>query len=356
METTLLPASDLATAPPADGGTLTLVQSSPPASASLFPSLVCRSGNAVDPAAPSTGAITIRLPATPGPCRVAAGPYLAKALEDRWQTYRKQLRQCQARFSEEGVHELRVATRRLLAQFVLLSNVAPSASLEKARRILKRRLADLGDLRDTQVQRLFVEQHADRFPETDGLRRWLRRRERRLIKSAVGKVKHFSAKKLEKRLAAITEGLLATRRGARTQERLCAAAFRATTAAFAEAVKRRRAIDLADLGTIHQTRIAFKRFRYMVESLSPGLTGLTKRQLRRLAYYQRKMGIIQDLEVIQRCVRQFAREQPGTQAELRPFCSYLRQRRRRALQGFVRSADGIIGFWPPATLSGDGAK
>jgi CHAD domain-containing protein len=52
--------------------------------------------------------------------------------------------------------------------------------------------------------------------------------------------------------------------------------------------------------TVHQTRIAFKRFRYMLESLSPAITGPSRRQLRALAYYQRKMGIIQDHEVLNR--------------------------------------------------------
>ena len=97
--------------------------------------------------------------------RVAIGPCLAAALDSRWRSYRERLRQCQEKFSEEAVHELRVATRRLLAQFILLSCVAPSTALEKARRILKRRLAALGDLRDAQVQRLFIEEKAASFPE-----------------------------------------------------------------------------------------------------------------------------------------------------------------------------------------------
>ena len=89
----------------------------------------------------------------------------------------------------------------------------------------------------------------------------------------------------------------------------------------------------------------------MVESLSPALTGLGKRQLRALAYYQRKMGIIQDLEVMQRCVARFLREHQRAEAALRPFCRHLRQRRLRALRSFLKSADRLFDFWPPARLA-----
>jgi CHAD domain-containing protein len=263
---------------------------------------------------------------------------LAAALDNRWQSYREQLRRCQGKFSEGAVHELRVATRRLLAQFTLLSCVAPSPALEKARRILKRRLTALGDLRDAQVQRLFIQQKTSTFPELVLLRGWLQRRERRLARSAAEKVKRFKTRKLERWISAMIGDLTAKARRSRAQSQL------------AEAVERRRAIDLADLRTVHQTRVAFKRFRYILESLSPGITGLSRRQLRALAYYQRKMGIIQDLEVLQACVARYAREDKKRKALLQRFSRHLRQRRARALRSFLKSADRLFAFWPPAAL------
>ena len=281
---------------------------------------------------------------------VPVGPCLAKALETRWQSYREQLRRCQKDFSEETVHELRVATRRLIAQLVLLSCVIRSASLEKARRILKRRMVALGELRDTQVQLTFIEGQATRFPALGRMFTWLEQRERRLARPAAKRVGRFKTKKLDKWVNALIHEIRAKGRGARAQNRLASAVLEATANAFAEAVGRRRAIDLADLGTIHQTRVAFKRFRYMVESLSPGITGLSKRQLRALAYYQRKMGIIQDLKVLEECAAGFILEDKKAEIPLRPFGRYLRQRRARALRSFLKSADRLFQFWPPAKL------
>jgi CHAD domain-containing protein len=299
-------------------------------------------------------AVPVRLPKVPPGRSPEVGPSLAAALEDRWESYRGQLRWCQRSFSEKAVHELRVATRRLLAQFVLLSCAAPSAGLEKARRILKRRTAVLGDLRDTQVQLRLVDQQVARFPELEPLRGWLRRRERRLVKPAARKVSRFRTKKLGKAIAAMTKDLAANAGNPRARKQLATTVVRAAANAFAEAVRRRQAIDLADLRTIHQTRVVFKRFRYMVESLSPGITGLSKRHLRALAYYQRKMGIIQDLEVMLRCVASFVREHKRSEPSLRPFCRYLRQRRARALRSFLKSADRLFEFWPPARLAAPG--
>jgi CHAD domain-containing protein len=293
--------------------------------------------------------ISLAFPA--GPVRVEVGPILAAALESRWKSYRKQLRLCQKSFSEEAVHELRVATRRLLAPLTLLRTAAPSAALDKARRSLKRRPAVLGELRDTQVQRRFIEQKAARFPELLTMLAWLERRERRFAKAAAGEVRRFKTRKLERWISVMIESLTADARRPRVQNRMAAAVRRATGRAFAEAVERRRAIDLADLRTIHRTRVAFKRFRYMLESLSPGLTGLSKRQLRALACYQRRMGIIQDLEVMQACVARYIREDKKREARLQRFNRHLRQCRGRALRSFRKSADRLYEFWPPAELA-----
>ncbi len=156
------------------------------------------------------------------------------------------------------------------------------------------------------------------------LRDWLKRRERRLAKAAAEKVNRFKTRKLARWISALIGHLTANAGRSRTQSRLAFGVLRAAANAFAEAVERRRAIDLADLRTIHQTRVAFKRFRYMLESLSPGITGLSKRQLRALAYYQRKMGIIQDLEVMQACVARYAQGDKKRAALLERFSRHLR--------------------------------
>ena len=324
-------------------------------------------GSAAGPEGSTLRKVLLPTDATPKvspPSRSTARPAasaqsLDRVLATRWETYSEQLRRCREAFSEEAVHELRVATRRLLAQFVLLECVAASASLEKARRSLKRRLSELGALRDTQVQLAFFRQHAERYPGLQPLLRWMEQRERRLIKSAALAVRNSGTRKLGKRLKLLQDALAEASARPQRQRRLAAAALQATTLAYRDVVKRRKAIDISDVRTVHQTRVAFKRFRYLVESLSPDLTGLTRRRLRKLAYYQRRMGIIQDLEVIQRGLAEFVSEKRHQENALREFRRYLAQRRMRALKRFLSSADAVLGFWPPAQLhagSGSGTK
>jgi len=125
---------------------------------------------------------------------------------------------------------------------------------------------------------------------------------------------------------------------------------RATTKAFATLVSRRKVIDPANPETIHRTRIAFKKFRYMVESLSPDFTGLGKRQLRALALYQQRMGTLQYLEIIERCITSFVRQDEGIGILLAPFGRYLKATRAHALRSFLKSADDLLEFRPPTRL------
>jgi len=278
---------------------------------------------------------------------LAIGPFLANALGSRWQVYRTRICSCQEDFSEQSVHRLRVATRRLLAQLLIVGCIAPGRMPEKARRVLKGRLKALGELRDTHVQRLFIQRRIGRFPELILVEDVLQRRERKLQKEAATRVKGFKTRKLEKWILALQLHLATTPPTDGGADQLLKAVTRATNKAFAKLVSRRRAIDPAKPETIHRTRIAFKKFRYMVESLSPDFTGLGKRQLRALGHYQQRMGVLQDLEIIERCIAGYERQEDGIGTLLAPFNRYLQITRARALRSFLKSADDLFEFWPP---------
>jgi CHAD domain-containing protein len=281
---------------------------------------------------------------------LAVGPFLAETLGDRWKTYRACIRSCQDDFSEKSVHKLRVATRRLIAQLLIVGCVIPGRTPKRARRVLKRRLKALGKLRDTHVQRLYIQGRMERFPELVLVEDVLRQRERRLREAAARKVKGFKTRKLAKWILNLQLGLAMAPSTEGRPDRLLKVVARATGKAFATLVSRRNAIDPANPETIHRTRIAFKKFRYMVESLSPDFTGLGKRQLRALARYQERMGTLQDLEIIERCITGFARQDEGIGSLLAPFSRCLRATRARSLRCFLRSADELFQSWPPARL------
>src|SRR5215831_4856615 len=108
--------------------------------------------------------------------------HLASSLRIQWRRYRKRLKQCQERFSEEAVHESRVETRRLLATVELLRAFIAEKEIKKARRALKHHLDTFDQLRDTQVQLSYVRLLTRAFPLARTFHRWLQKREARFTR------------------------------------------------------------------------------------------------------------------------------------------------------------------------------
>src|SRR5438046_2618036 len=129
--------------------------------------------------------------------------HLILSLDKLWDCYRKASKRCQKKFSEDSVHELRVATRRLLSQVGLIATPVPSDQLEDLRDELKRRLDSFDDLRDTQVQLGYIGKSVGRLPELKPLCKKLRSRERCLIESLARKVKRSKTKGLGKSISCL---------------------------------------------------------------------------------------------------------------------------------------------------------
>jgi len=273
--------------------------------------------------------------------------YLIRSLETRWLTYRKQTRVCRRQPSETAVHELRVATRRLISEFLLLGELlGKSREVRSSCKVLKAQMKPLGKLRDVHVKRLWMDRRKARFPELMLIFKDLQRAETELTNAAAKAVKRFKAGEPARCVALLTRTLseVACKRGA--SRRLCVRAHATARNAQAQVIRRRRAVTRGDLRTIHRTRIAFKRYRYMVEALSPWLTGLTRQELRKLASYQRRMGNIQDLDVLDRYLETDSERNEARRILLCPLRRLLKKRESQLLHDFFRSADQIFNFWP----------
>jgi len=239
-----------------------------------------------------------------------------------------------------------VASRRLISQFDLLGSIVSDATVGKGRRVLRRRVKALGALRDTQLQCAFIAERLDEFPELAAVYRSLQRRERSLLKGAAAEFRVFKLRKIRRfvddLLGIIVDHMTNFAKG----KQLCSTVFWVANDAYLEVARRQQAVDLQDLSTVHSMRIAFKRFRYIMEALSPHVTGFDHRKLRTLAGYQRRMGAIQDLVVIQNCVSTFAGQNSAASKQLDSFSKYLLERRTRAVRSFARSADKLSELWP----------
>jgi CHAD domain-containing protein len=276
----------------------------------------------------------------------ASGPgSLARSLRQQWKHYRKQLKRCQHKCSPGAIHDFRVESRRLLSTLELLGGFLPARRVEKAQRLLKRHLDVFGDLRDTQVQLAAVGRMRRAFPAARPFYAWLREREERFTRRTRKNLRKVRTGRLGKLIAAgredVQEQLIIS-----TPRQALAAVLRSVDRAFRRTQQRRARIDARDTLTIHRTRVAFKRFRYMVEALAEHLPAVTEERLEAMHDYQTMMGEIQDAEVLRDTLDKFLREREIEAGPVRRFRAELLRRRQQLIRVYLRAADQLLEFWP----------
>lgn len=125
---------------------------------------------------------------------------LLEALEQRWKNYRAELKRCRAEFSNEAVHDLRVATRRMLALIQLLHSVAPRPRLQKLTRAFKDQLDEFDDLRDTQVILAEISEIVHELPQLKEFQKHLQFTEEKLLRTLRKKIKQLESSDVTKRI------------------------------------------------------------------------------------------------------------------------------------------------------------
>jgi CHAD domain-containing protein len=275
--------------------------------------------------------------------------HLGVSLNTQWRRYRKRLKRCQEHFSEEAVHDVRVQTRRLLSTIELLGAFIPERDIQKVRRALKRHLDTFDQLRDTQVQLGYVGRMAGTFPDASAFYDWLRNRKARFTRTTRKAVKHIKTKRLGRWLAAFEKEIWLQRKRI-TRERAFAIVRRAINQAFARVAQRCRHVRADDTKTIHRTRIAFKRFRYMIEALAPLLPAVTEDHRRALRGYQCMMGDIQDMEVLLAALDKFVQKEKVNARSARRLKKELVRWRRMLIEIYLNAAGRLRRFWPPPGL------
>jgi CHAD domain-containing protein len=281
--------------------------------------------------------------------------HLGDSLNAQWRRYRKRLKRCQKHFSEDAVHASRVETRRLLATLELLGAFIPEHDLRKARRALKQHLAIFGELRDTQVQLIYVGRMAGTFPDARAFYNWLQARKSRFTRESRKAIKHIHTQRLGRRLAAFEKEIRRQRKQI-TSEQAFAIVQRAMNQAFARVARLCRHVRAGDTETIHRTRIAFKRFRYMVEALAPLLPAVTPDHRRAMRGYQCMMGDIQDMEVLLAALDKFVQKEEVNARLAHRLKKELVRWRQLLIQIYVNAAGRLQRFWPPPGLRTAGAK
>jgi CHAD domain-containing protein len=267
---------------------------------------------------------------------------LLDSLNMRWDKYKAELKNCRHEFSEESVHDFRVMARRLLASLDLLRFLVRNTRVKKIRRILKRQLDDLDELRDTQVLLADISKNIQEVPLLRPLEKYLQGREKKLMRAARRGIRLLKTADLSKRIRRLNRTIQTC-----SETDLGADLLPAVDKAYARVLQRYEQIDPAQPDTIHRLRIAFKKFRYMVESVHPILEGFPAEQLKQMHDYQTSMGEIQDAEAALHDLTEFEKHAPAAY-DPEPVHRYYKEHRALAISRYLEDKSEVLTFWRPA--------
>ena len=268
--------------------------------------------------------------------------FLLDSLNTRWKKYQAELETCRCEFSEAAVHDFRVATRRLLSSLDLLRAVIPDLRIQKMRRILKGQLDNLDALRDVQVLIADISGAIHEIPELQSFQAYLQRREKKLLRAAQKEIRSLKIESLSRQIEKLSLTIEPFK-----ETDLAASLFSAVDEAYAIVIQRYALIDPAQPATIHRLRIAFKKFRYMIEAIYPILQNPAPDYLKKLQDYQAAMGDIQDMEVALQKLADFEEFSPASH-EPELAHAYYTERHIIALSTYIENKSEIITFWRSA--------
>jgi CHAD domain-containing protein len=267
---------------------------------------------------------------------------LLDSLHIRWDKYTAELKTCRREFSEEAVHDFRVATRRLLSFLDLLRTMVPDPGIRKIRRVLKDQLDNLDGLRDAQVLLADISEIIHETPALQPFQEYLQHKEKKLLRAARKEIKSLKIASLSRLIQKLNKTIEAFK-----QTELNTGLFSAVDEAYAIINQRYAQVDPDQPATIHRLRIAFKKFRYMIEVIYPILQNPAPYYLERMHKYQAAMGDIQDMEV---ALQEFADfdEIASADHDSESARAYYNERHALALSHYMENKGEIITFWRAA--------
>jgi CHAD domain-containing protein len=272
------------------------------------------------------------------------------ALDAQWDAYRAQFKAGRRGITEETIHDLRVAARRFLALLDIITGLTPRPRVKELRRFLKKQLDELDELRDAQVMLAEAGRRLRAIPQLDAFQAYLEKRAMSLTRSARKKLRDSRPSdlgKLVKRMRTVAEQHTAD---VRFFERL----LQSVDDAYSGVVRAVGKLDAADPATVHRVRIAFKRFRYTIETLQPLLPDYPKPYVARMHAYQDAMGRVRDTTVFLDALQKFegrpSMPAPAGQPALdpEPIERFYQKRLSKLMRAYFEGTDEFQQYWRTA--------
>jgi len=270
-------------------------------------------------------------------------------LDDSWKKFSVTWKKARIKASEKSIHDLRVSTRRFIAILELVQALSKSDEIGKVRRNFKKVLKGMGPLRDVQVQLNHVSQmkQVDLLP---AFRRRLKRRERREIENIQNQLKYGKRRRLRKAVKLVRSELnrldesVGEDRITRGVERLLA--LRRNK--FLKLQRQLHGFQGLDEQALHETRVALKKLRYVIEAAQPVIGSSALKGARKMQALQRLMGDSRDIALVGAELEEWAKKKGRTIAII-PALQRLKDKRESLIRRVVDASSGLEKTLEPET-------
>ncbi len=272
--------------------------------------------------------------------RVSINEFFIECLNSTFNNYVKNLILCKEEFSEEVVHDFRVSIRRFNSLLKLIADVYRIDNISKTRKVLKGQLALFGKLRDTQVEILNLEKYRKASVLEQFLRE-LKLREEFYILEIKEQIENFGEAEIRRQI----EKLKSEISEYKSSMNLMIEILRMVRQSFEEVIRLKNKVSPDSSDSIHKLRLAFKRFRYMVEHIQP-LTDISQKKIGDFRLYQTMMGMIQDNSVLVAELERYNEIGGGAQSlELNEIIDEIKREGIELIEEFISKIDMIYTFW-----------
>ena len=220
---------------------------------------------------------------------------------------------------------MRVRIRRLLALLDLIHTLENSDSIVHLRKRLKKILKQLGPLRDIQVE-LATVRKLKPTGEIRAFGKFLARKEKAEIGRVVRKLHHAKKAKLRLRKSY----------GSEVEGAVLSEVRNLILKRYRRFAATRKAFDPASGSSLHAMRIAFKKYRYALESAWEVFQWDPGNRAEKMHAYQKLMGNLRDCQLLEANLRRWLkRRSPATGIALRTILDRLARQQRRWMSSLL---------------------
>ena len=275
---------------------------------------------------------------------------LLAAFDEHWKEYRKQFKQARQDTTEETIHDLRVAARRMQALLGIVRTLEARPPVRKMRRVLSKQLDELDGLRDTQVLVQQTEQSVNELPQLLILRQYLQDRSDELARDARNDLRKVKPSDIQQRIRRIRKVV----KRHSDEDEFVEQVLQAVDTAYVRTLARFGKLDAGEPNTIHRVRIAFKKLRYMIEMVDPFLPKHPGNFLDRMHDYQDAMGQVHDTTVFLETLKDYEVElqrrhsDHPSDLDPKPVERYFRTRLADLVRAYFERKDELYTFWRSA--------